>query len=315
MAENPTAKKTFYHGDRDSSVSEAVAKVTGLTTPRFFENDEFPLTRILEENWEAIRHEFQQLHEHLFCPWPERGLFYSNVLANQPNDRDPAVSANLEGLGAKIKSKTQKIVEGVGWNVFGLYAFGKRNEVNCKLCPITAGIVEKMGVMTAAFSVLNPEAHIVPHSGYFGYSNRVLRIHLGLDIPDTIPDNLARDVIISDASQLIPPLGNLTTIDEQGTQRSTDLAAPHVMKDELLYRQKGFPLPLGIKVADEVCTWENGKCLVFDDLHIHTAWNYTKQPRAVLLIDIPRPEKYQMPNPFSADQGDYLDQLTAAFGY
>ena len=38
--------------------------------------------------------------------------------------------------------------------------------------------------MTAGFSRLAPGAHIVPHRGYEGYAGYVLRLHLGLDIPE-----------------------------------------------------------------------------------------------------------------------------------
>ena len=38
--------------------------------------------------------------------------------------------------------------------------------------------------MMAGFSRLAPGAHIVPHRGYEGYSGYVLRLHLGLQVPD-----------------------------------------------------------------------------------------------------------------------------------
>jgi ornithine lipid ester-linked acyl 2-hydroxylase len=45
----------------------------------------------------------------------------------------------------------------------------------------------------------------------------------------------------------------------------------------------------GIQVKDEIAHWEEGKSLVFDDTHPHSAWNHTNQDRVVLLIDIIRP--------------------------
>ena len=44
-----------------------------------------------------------------------------------------------------------------------------------------------------------------------------------------------------------------------------------------------------IRVADQICQWEEGKCLVFDDTYDHEAWNNTNQERAVLFLDIERP--------------------------
>jgi len=65
-----------------------------------------------------------------------------------------------------------------------LYAFGKKHYKNVKLCPETTKIVEKLpGLSTAAFSILNPRSKILPHVGYYGYSEMVLRCHLGLYVP------------------------------------------------------------------------------------------------------------------------------------
>ncbi len=48
---------------------------------------------------------------------------------------------------------------GEGWDVFGLYAFGKKHARNATLCPKTLELVEKIpGMSTAAFSVLNPHS-------------------------------------------------------------------------------------------------------------------------------------------------------------
>jgi len=55
----------------------------------------------------------------------------------------------------------------------------------------------------------------------------------------------------------------------------------------------GVLLPPGpncrIGVDDEVRTWEEGKCLIFDDTHPHEVWNDTDQIRVVLLADFVRP--------------------------
>jgi aspartyl/asparaginyl beta-hydroxylase (cupin superfamily) len=46
----------------------------------------------------------------------------------------------------------------------------------------------------------------------------------------------------------------------------------------------------GIRVGHEVRTWEEGRCLVFDDHYEHEAWNHTTQDRVVLIVDIWHPE-------------------------
>lgn len=45
----------------------------------------------------------------------------------------------------------------------------------------------------------------------------------------------------------------------------------------------------GFKVGGELRRWEEGKSLVFDDTHLHEAWNHSEEQRVVLLIDFVRP--------------------------
>jgi beta-hydroxylase len=44
-----------------------------------------------------------------------------------------------------------------------------------------------------------------------------------------------------------------------------------------------------IRVDDQICHWEKGKCLVFDDTYEHEVWNNTHEERVVLFLDIDRP--------------------------
>lgn len=45
----------------------------------------------------------------------------------------------------------------------------------------------------------------------------------------------------------------------------------------------------GIRVADEVRHWEEGRSLVFDDVFEHEVWNDTGDTRVVLFVDFKRP--------------------------
>ena len=47
-----------------------------------------------------------------------------------------------------------------------------------------------------------------------------------------------------------------------------------------------------IRVDDQICTWEEGKCLLFDDSYDHEVWNDTDGWRAVLFVDFVRPVKF-----------------------
>jgi len=42
----------------------------------------------------------------------------------------------------------------------------------------------------------------------------------------------------------------------------------------------------GITVQGKTKKWVEGKCIVFDDTYVHEAWNYGKNHRVVLLMDI-----------------------------
>lgn len=58
-----------------------------------------------------------------------------------------------------------------------------------------------------------------------------------------------------------------------------------------------IPGPAGacrIRIADQVCGWEEGRSLVFDNTHEHEVWNDTADYRAVLFLDIARPLRFPM---------------------
>jgi ornithine lipid ester-linked acyl 2-hydroxylase len=44
-----------------------------------------------------------------------------------------------------------------------------------------------------------------------------------------------------------------------------------------------------LRVAAETRTWQEGRCLIFDDTVEHEAWNDSEFPRGVLLLDFLRP--------------------------
>jgi beta-hydroxylase len=111
----------------------------------FVDSSKFKFTETLEANWQLIHRELLQIPQGSFVAWPERFLYEE------------------------------------GWNVFGLYGFGRKLEKNCALCPHTTSVVESIpGLTTAGFSWLEPGTHIKPH---VGYSGAVLRCHLGLAVP------------------------------------------------------------------------------------------------------------------------------------
>jgi len=51
----------------------------------------------------------------------------------------------------------------------------------------------------------------------------------------------------------------------------------------------GAPGSCRIRVGQDVRSWEEGKSLVFDDSHMHEAWNDSDSYRVVLFVDVLRP--------------------------
>jgi aspartyl/asparaginyl beta-hydroxylase (cupin superfamily) len=114
----------------------------------FERSDDFPFTRMLEENWRDVLAEYRAVAAEMHA-WPETQLYNR------------------------------------GWDTFGLYAFGNKRRANCERCPKTTALVERIpGLVMAGFSRLAPGTHISPHCGYGGWAQYVLRCHLGLIVND-----------------------------------------------------------------------------------------------------------------------------------
>lgn len=130
----------------------------------FYSLDEYPQFRLLEENYDAIlqelievtqKHEIQNKieTEDLFEPWIEKNLY------EESNDE--------------------------GWDVAPLMIGGTEIEERCKKFPLLYSLVRQLkGIMSVSYSLLKPGTHIVPHKGYDDYSERVLRFHMGMIIPE-----------------------------------------------------------------------------------------------------------------------------------
>lgn len=120
----------------------------------FFDAHDFPWTYHLENNWETIRAELDEVlkdHDAL------------------PNFQD--ISRDQRTLTTDNK-----------WKTYFLYGFGYKAEKNCARCPETTRIVEQVpGMKTAFFSILAPGKHIPPHRGPY---KGVLRCHLALKVPE-----------------------------------------------------------------------------------------------------------------------------------
>lgn len=112
----------------------------------FYPNAAFPFTDQMEQAWHQVRAECVALEQDEFAAWHERGLYRGQ------------------------------------WDVYGLYHDGLPILENAVFCPATMALLKTVpGLTMAGFSRLAPGTRIAPH---VGYTNAVLRLHLGLIVPD-----------------------------------------------------------------------------------------------------------------------------------
>lgn len=120
----------------------------------FHDPDQFDWVDQLEDNWEIIREELDDVLEHR---------------EQLPNFQD--ISQDQEAITSDDK-----------WKTYFLYGFGYKAEENCARCPATTRLIEQVpGMKTAFFSILSPGKHIPEHRGPY---KGVLRYHLGLKVPE-----------------------------------------------------------------------------------------------------------------------------------
>jgi aspartyl/asparaginyl beta-hydroxylase (cupin superfamily) len=119
---------------------------------------DFPWAAAIEREWRVIRDE------------AERVLSRKGELPNMQDIAADAIS----------------ITQDAAWKIFILMAYGIRSEPSIALCPNTWRLVRAIpGLTTAMFSVLEPGKRLPPHRGPY---NGVLRLHLGLIIPEPESD-------------------------------------------------------------------------------------------------------------------------------
>ncbi len=122
--------------------------------PPIYENDTFPWVKEIEDNWEIIRKELDQVMER----------------------REDLPSFH------EIMPEVETITTDNNWKTFFLAGYGLASDANAEKCPETVKLLRKIpGMKTAFFSILSPNKHIPAHIGPY---NGVLRYHLGLIVPE-----------------------------------------------------------------------------------------------------------------------------------
>ena len=113
----------------------------------------FPWVAELEANWREIRGELDQ------------------VL--QQRERIPRFQ--------DVSSEQERISPDDKWRTYVLRGFGYSSEANCRQCPKTAALLDRIPrLQTAFFSILAPGKHVPRHRGI---TKIFVRCHLGLVVP------------------------------------------------------------------------------------------------------------------------------------
>ncbi|MFT5350701.1 MAG: aspartyl/asparaginyl beta-hydroxylase (cupin superfamily) [Planctomycetota bacterium] len=139
-------------------VERLLMRYSEIDDQPFLNAADFAWVKTLEENWEKIRVELEQVLKQ-----PE----------DIPNFQD-------------ISKDQSNLTKDDRWKSFFLYGYGYKFDPNCNLCPETTRVIETIPDMfTAFFSVLAPGKHIPGHRGPY---KGLLRGHLALIIPEPNQD-------------------------------------------------------------------------------------------------------------------------------
>ena len=123
----------------------------------------FPWAAEFETNWRAVRTELDALLQH-----------------REALPRFQDLSAYQYRISPDDK-----------WKAFVFYGFGYRSAHNCRLCPRTASLLDRIpGIENAFFSILAPGKTIPSHHGI---TKGLVRCHLGLIVPPE-PERCFMDV-------------------------------------------------------------------------------------------------------------------------
>lgn len=122
--------------------------------PCFYDVEDLPGTRLLRENYPAIRREVE--------------AFYAA--------RGQEIGANFTPYRYSEK----------GWRTINLYSYFLRYGDNCRKFPVIDSVVRQIpGMCLAQVAVLEPRTRVKAH---FGDTNVLVRSHLGLVVPGDLPD-------------------------------------------------------------------------------------------------------------------------------
>jgi beta-hydroxylase len=134
-------------------VDAIVARSSRVPNDPVLDSAVFPWTRILRDNWQAIREEA--------------------LAVTRDQNAVPALRA--------VSPDHARIAEDDKWRSFFLIGYGARIEENIARCPRTAAVLAQVpGLNSGFFSILRPGTHIPAHRGV---TKGLITCHLGLQVP------------------------------------------------------------------------------------------------------------------------------------
>lgn len=158
------------HGDPAPTPGNPLQQPTllwlpGLPDQAWFEREQFPFLRALEQATEQIRDELL------------------GVLADE-SEFSPYIDMPANAPAAGIFHALNRSPD---WSAYHLFRHGERIEAHCRRCPNTVALLESLPLMRIPehspeilFSLLKPNTHIPTHAGVI---NGRLTVHLPLIVP------------------------------------------------------------------------------------------------------------------------------------
>lgn len=138
---------------KDNWLENLVGQYSKVGDSVLFDPALFPWSKKLEDHWQIIRQELDQVLE---------------SVDQLPNYQD-------------ISERQSTIANDDRWKTYFFYAFGYKAQKNCARCPQTTQLLEEIpGLKAAFFSILAPGKHIPEHRGKH---KGLIRYHLALKVP------------------------------------------------------------------------------------------------------------------------------------
>ncbi len=152
--------------------------------------------------------------------------------------------------------------------------------------------------LEAAADKIAAELHALPGSGFHDEAERIERtgrwsVFFLYERGRKNHDNCSlcpETVAVVEANRTVLSLGGLVYF---STLDPNTRIAPHTGPTNMRLRcHLGIDVPedCGLRVDGISRTWEEGRCLVFDDRFTHEAWNDSARPRVVLVVDFWHPD-------------------------